>query len=149
MLLPVFLMQSSSLWATTNLQRRSARTLKNRTAKFVLCSMVSLSVKKFIYFFHFLSISCTYNLIEILPLGKCKEHCLTMTCTSVKKVLFGREMINLLQGSEVFASIILVEVLHMSVASFSQVNRDITTVKLFTCWYKFWPDPYCRQADWP
>lgn len=53
MLLPVFLMQSSSLWATTNLQRRSARTLKNRTAKFVLCSMVSLSVKKFIYFFIF------------------------------------------------------------------------------------------------
>ena len=84
-------------------------------------------------FFHFLSILCTYNLIEILPLGKCKEHCLTMTCTSVKKVLFGREMINLLQGSEVFASIILVEVLHMSVASFSQVNRDIITVKLFAC----------------
>lgn len=37
----------------------------------------------------------------------------------------------------------------MSVASFSQVNRDIITVKLFACWYKFWPDPYCRQADWP
>ena len=47
-------------------------------------------------FFHFLSISCTYNLIETLPLGKCKENCLTMTCTNVKKVLFEREMINLL-----------------------------------------------------